>query len=80
MEERIENVGEGNRGASAETTLPRVASGIHSEDSVIEIPNLPNLPNCKVTPNPKVFRMNPKSGNPSTPSLPPKEFRNSPRG
>ena len=34
MEERIENVGEGNRGASAETTLPRVASGLHSEDSV----------------------------------------------
>ena len=43
----------------------------------------PNLPNCKVTPYPKVFRMNLKSGNPSTPStpsLPPKEFRNSPRG
>ena len=37
MEERIENMGERNRGASAEAKIPRVASGLHSEDSVIEI-------------------------------------------
>ena len=45
---------------------PRTASSRYS-----------NLPNCKVTPYPKVFRV---SSNPSTPSLPPKEFRNSPHG
>ena len=37
MEERIENVGEGNRGSLPEAEVPRVASGIHSEDSVIDI-------------------------------------------
>ena len=37
MEERIENVGEGNRGSLPEAEIPRVASGIHSEDSVIDI-------------------------------------------
>ena len=37
MEERIENVGEGNRGSLPEAEVPRVASGLHSEDSVIDI-------------------------------------------
>ena len=43
MEERIENVGEGNCGASAEAEIPRIASGLHSEDSVIEIPESTEL-------------------------------------
>ena len=37
MEERNENVGEGNRGSLPEAEVPRVASGLHSEDSVIEL-------------------------------------------
>ena len=37
MEERIENVGEGNRGSLPEAEIPRVSSGLHSEDSVIEL-------------------------------------------
>ena len=43
MEERIENVGEGNRGSLPEAEVPRVASGLHSEDSVIEIPESTEL-------------------------------------
>ena len=62
MEERIENVGEGNCGASAEAEIPRVASGLHSEDSVIdaesglpteaEVPESPvsEPPNAVITP------------------------------
>ena len=42
MEERIENVGERNRGTGAEAKIPRVASGIHSEDS-IQIPESTEL-------------------------------------
>ena len=37
MEERNENVGERNVGDGAAAALPRVASGLHSEDSVIDI-------------------------------------------
>jgi hypothetical protein len=37
MAERIETVAEGHRGDGAETEIPRVASGIHSEDSVIDV-------------------------------------------
>ena len=37
MEERIENVAQGHRGDGTEAEIPRVSSGIHSEDSVIDI-------------------------------------------
>ena len=37
MEERIENVAQGHRGDGTEAEIPRVASGLHSEDSVIDI-------------------------------------------
>ena len=74
MEERIENVGEGNRGAGTEAEIPRVASGLHSEDSVIDIESgLPTEPKFQNRPN-RPYQ------NPRTPSLPPTEFRNSPRG
>src|SRR5580658_1876574 len=37
MAERVETVAEGHGGDGAETEVPRVASGIHSEDSVIDV-------------------------------------------
>ena len=37
MEERIENVAQGHRGDGTEAEIPRVSSGLHSEDSVIEL-------------------------------------------
>jgi hypothetical protein len=37
MEERIENVAQGHRGDGTEAEIPRVSSGLHSEDSVIDI-------------------------------------------
>ena len=43
MEERIENVAQGHRGDGTEAEIPRVSSGLHSEDSVIEIPESTEL-------------------------------------
>ena len=43
MEERIENVAQGHRGDGTEAEIPRVSSGLHSEDSVIEIPESAEL-------------------------------------
>ena len=52
MEERIENVGEGNRGSLPEAEVPRVASGLHSEAEVPESPEPPvsEPPNAVITP------------------------------
>ena len=59
MEERIENVAQGHRGDGTEAEIPRVASGIHSEDSVIDIesaslespePPVSEPPNAVITP------------------------------
>ena len=52
MEERIENVAEGHRGAGAEAEIPRVASGLHSEAEVPESPEPPvsEPPNAVITP------------------------------
>ena len=52
MEERIENVGEGNRGSLPEAEIPRVASGLHSEAEVPESPEPPvsEPPNAVITP------------------------------
>ena len=55
MEERIENVGEGNRGSLPEAEVPRVASGLHSEDSVIDIESgLPTKAEVPESPEPPV--------------------------
>jgi hypothetical protein len=43
MEERNEAISPNDGGACPATTLPRVASGLHSEDSVIEIPESTEL-------------------------------------
>lgn len=64
MAERIETVAEGHRGDGAEAEISRVASGIHSEDSVIDVesgvPTEPSVgapesqqepPNAVITPD-----------------------------
>ena len=55
MEERIENVGEGNRGSLPEAEIPRVASGLHSEDSILDIESgLPTETEVPESPEPPV--------------------------
>jgi hypothetical protein len=53
MAERIENVGEGNRGSLPEAEIPRVSSGLHSEAEVPESPEPPvsEPPNAVITPD-----------------------------
>jgi hypothetical protein len=55
MEERNENVGEGNRGSLPEAEIPRVASGLHSEDSILDIESgLPTKAEVPESPEPPV--------------------------
>ena len=55
MAERTENVGEGNRGSLPEAEVPRVASGLHSEDSVIDVESgLPTDAEVPESPEPPV--------------------------
>ena len=64
MAERIETVAKGHHGDGAETEIPRVASGIHSEGSVIDVESRvptedsvdapesqPEPPNAVITPD-----------------------------
>ena len=55
MEERIENVAQGHRGDGTEAEIPRVSSGLHSEDSVIDIESgLPTETEVPESPEPPV--------------------------
>ena len=63
MEERIENVAQGHRGDGTEAEIPRVSSGLHSEDSILDIesglsteaevpePPVSEPPNAVITPD-----------------------------
>ena len=55
MEERIENVAQGHRGDGTEAEIPRVASGLHSEDSILDIESgLPTETEVPESPEPPV--------------------------
>ena len=55
MEERIENVAQGHRGDGTEAEIPRVASGLHSEDSIINLESgLPTEAEVPESPEPPV--------------------------
>jgi len=58
MEERIEAVSQHDRGASDAPAVPRVASGIHSEDSVIDVES-------RVGTEPSVGASEPQSDSPN---------------